>query len=319
MKFFAKQKVDAIGITSVTLQKILLFLMILSIFTLFNGGLFSFFLCLVGFLGAYRRHTGMLSAYVVISVLIIVLCFFAAFAGMVMMSNGDYYDYDYSSEYIDSSSSFSSSDVSSSSDFGFSSSSLSSSSINPERPRMMLHKLARTISSFVGAGSQSSESSSNEFFEESSESSSSYGSFDYSYSDDDLTGIIFMSVVVLVIGFFIAYLKVYSIVLAWRMRKLILTEKLSPLPTKDTNVHEFAPANTSCAVDVETPAAPVAPFQTAAPMFAPGFAPYPYGMPMMYPPHMQGQQFQNPHHMMFGQQPVFYTYAPVEQTENEKL
>lgn len=58
--------------------------------------------------------------------------------------------------------------------------------------------------------------------------------------------------------------------------------------SKDTQVHEFAPANTSCAVDGE---APVAPFQPS-PMFAPGFAPYPYGMPMMMPPHMQGQQQQ---------------------------
>jgi hypothetical protein len=55
----------------------------------------------------------------------------------------------------------------------------------------------------------------------------------------------------------------------------------------------------------------------------------------MMPPHMQGvQQFQGqlpgqqqsqgpqfPHHVMFGQQPVFYTYAPMPQTppSEEKL
>jgi len=292
MKFFAKQKQDAVGVTAVTLQKILLFLMILSLFTVFNGGFFSFFLCLIGFLGAYRRHTGMLTAYVTISVVLIVLCFFIAFTGMVMVTSDDYV-YDYSSS---------------------SSEGLTATDSNQGSMYKLQRAIGRKLSALGGAGSQSASSSE-------SHSSDSYNgaSMEYdSYEEDDVTGIIFLSIVVLVIGFFLAYLKVYSMVLAWRLRKMIFAAATA-LPTTEEKqqVHEFAPANTSCAVENTVPPAPMAPFQPA-PYFAPGFAPYPYPMPMMMPPHMQGQPGQIPHHVMFGQQPVFYTYAPTPQSE-EKL
>jgi len=151
-------------------------------------------------------------------------------------------------------------------------------------------------------------------------SSSSY------YEDDTTFGLIFLLIVVMIFAFFLAYLKVYSVVLAWRLRKMILTTPATPLPTSDVTpqTHEFAPTNTSCAVpETEAPLPPVSPFQPG-PLFAPGFAPYPYAMPVMTPPQMQGHfqgqlQSQFPHHhVMFGQQPVFYTYAPAPQAE-EKL
>lgn len=257
---------------------------------------------------------------------------FFALGGMFMMSSNGY-EYEYSSssaEFI----------VASSSDYNdLSSSSVSSSSdiISPERPTQKLRKFVASLMGAAGSQSSSSESSENIQSSDStvaSEGSNSHTwvgsdsfSYDsYSFEDENLTGIIFLSVVVMIIGFFLAYLKVYSLVLAWKLRKMIITERLTPLPstTKDSQVHEFAPSNTSCAVEVETPttpAAPVAPFQPVnmmnmgAPMFAPGFAPYPY---MMVPPQQGQQQFQYPHHMMFGQQPVFYTYAPSEQPA-EKL
>lgn len=315
MKFFAKQKVDAVGVTSVTLQKILLFLMILSLFTVFSGGFFSFFLCLIGFLGAYKRSTGMLGAYVTISVVLIVLCFFVALSGVFMMSSEDY-TYDYSSS--------SAAAAAASSD----------SSLTADAPQRM-HKLQKLfIRTFVpsaapSAGSEASQQSS----ESSQHGSDAYfpggASDSYNYeSDDAFTGIIFLSVVVMVIGFLLAYLKIYSLVLAWRLRKMIFAAAISLPTTEEPQVHEFPAANTSCAVESEvSPPAPVAPFQPApGPIFAPGFAPYPYAMPMMMPQQFQGQgQFQGqfpgqyPHHVMFGQQPVFYTYAPMTPNSEEKM
>lgn len=296
MKFFAKQKVDQIGITAVSLQKILIFLMILSLFTMFNGGFFSFFLCLIGFIGAYRRSSGMLTAYVSISVVIIVLCSVVAISSIFVVSSDDYV-YEMSSSSSSSSSEFAQTNI-----------------------RKLQTLVARKLSA-IGSESSSAHSSESSQSSESSDSisiGSSSSSNSFYFEDDDATfGLIFLLIVVMIFAFFLAYIKVYSVVLAWRLRKMICAAATA-LPTTDVapQTHEFAPANTSCAIP-ETEAAPVAPFQPA-PLFAPGFAPYPYAMPMM-PPQMQGQfQGQFPHHVMFGQQPVFYTYAPMTRPESEE-
>eukprot|EP00026_Physarum_polycephalum_P012693 Phypoly_transcript_13020.p1 GENE.Phypoly_transcript_13020~~Phypoly_transcript_13020.p1 ORF type:complete len:325 (+),score=46.18 Phypoly_transcript_13020:53-976(+) len=305
MKFFAKQKVDQIGITAVTLQKILLFLMILSIFTMFNGGFFSFFLCLIGFIGAYKRSSGMLTAYVSISVVLIVLCSIVAISSIFVVSSDDYV-YDYSS-------SSSSSPVA------------SGSADKPVFAQGNMHKIQRLFARKLSAiGSESNSASASESSDSVASSSPTWStstSYSYDEEDDATFGLIFLLIVVMIFAFFLAYIKVYSVVLAWRLRKMILTAATS-LPVTDvapTQTHEFSPANTSCAVpETEAPVPPpVAPFQTA-PLFAPGFAPYPYGMPMMHP-QMQAQfQGQFPHHVMFGQQPVFYTYAPMPQSPSEE-
>jgi len=305
MKFFAKQKVDQIGITAVTLQKILLFLMILSIFTMFNGGFFSFFLCLIGFIGAYKRSSGMLTAYVSISIVLIVLCSVVALSSIFIVSSDDYV-YEYSSS-------------------SSSSHAASGSADKPVFAQGNLHIIQRLFArklSAIGSESNSASASESDSVVSSPPNTwSSSTSYSYDEQDDATFGLIFLLIVVMIFAFFLAYIKVYSVVLAWRLRKMILTAATS-LPVTDvapTQTHEFAPANTSCAVpETEAPVPPpVAPFQTA-PLFAPGFAPYPYGMPMM-PPQMQGQfQGQFPHHVMFGQQPVFYTYAPMPQPPAEE-
>lgn len=295
MKFFAKQKVDQIGITAVTLQKILLFLMILSLFTIFNGGFFSFLLCLIGFIGAYKRSPGLLTAYVSISVVLIVLCSVVAISSIFMVTSDDNV-YEYSSAAAAS----------------------SSSEIKPDYTQGSVYRLQKIFArklSAIGSESNSVGSSESSDSVVSSPPNPNGGGYtdSYSYEDDDATGMIFLLIVVMILAFFLAYLKIYSLVLSWRLRKMILTAATS-LPTSESSpqTHEFAPTNTSCAVpDNETHPAPVSPFHPA-PVFAPGFAPYPYSMPMMMPP--QGQfQGQFPHHVMFGQQPVFYTYAPMNQ------
>lgn len=254
----------------------------------------------------------MLTAYFSISVILIVLCAIIAISS-VFMASSDTYEY--------SSSSSSSSDA------------FKANTVHGSVAR--LHNIARRLAS-IGSESSSKSSSESSVSDSNANPSSpdnnDSSSYSYSYSDEEdfATGMIFLFVVVLVLAFFLAYCKIYSLVLAWRLRKMILAAAIS-LPTEAPQSHEFAPADTSCAVpDSELPA-PAMPFQHA-PAFAPGFAPYPYpysmGMPMMMPPHMQGQQFQQfqgqpfqpfpgqqfpgqfPHHVMFGQQPVFYTYAP---------
>jgi hypothetical protein len=297
MKFFEKQRVDLVGTTSVTLQKILIFLMLLSVFTLFNGGLFSFLLCLLGFVGAYKKHTGLLRAYVTISVALMVIAFvFALVATFSVVGNTDY-------EYYSSSSS---ENVHAYSKFG------------------QIKSMIRSMGSSSSAAPTDSSNAVNSSVESSSNDiippPAASDNFSSSYYEEDYTVFIFLAIVVMVLAFFVVYLKIYSLVLAHRLRKLILLSKES-LPTSTENTHEFTPANTSCAVpnENETPApVPTSPMfaHPPTPSFTPGFAPYPYPypyppmMPMMHP-QMGGQQM--PHHVMYGQQPIFYTYAPMPQ------
>lgn len=305
MKFFAKQKVDQIGVTAVTLQKLLLFLMVLSLFTVFNGGLFSFLLCLIGFIGAYKRSPGLLAAYVSISIVLIALCSVVAVSSILMVTSDDYV-YEYSSDF--SSSSTSSSDI-------------KASDYNGGNVYKFQKLLSRKL---YGAGSQSASESSDSVVSSTpnlpnGNSNSLYGD-SYSMEEDDTTGFIFLLIVVMLLAFFLAYLKIYSLVLSWRLRKMILCTA-NTLPVSEPQTHNFPATNTSCAEQEQPTGEPVAPFHPAPPMFAPGFAPYPYGMPFMAPPQFPGQQ-QFPHHVMFGQQPVFYTYAPMNPTpsaEDEKL
>jgi hypothetical protein len=292
MKFFEKQKVDLVGTTSVTLQKILIFLMLLSVFTLFNGGLFSFLLCLLGFVGAYKKHTGLLRAYVTISVALMVIAFvFALVATFSVVGNTDY-------EYYSSSS-------------------------GEMSAYSKMDSIKSMVRKYTGSSSSSSSSESSSSVDSSSSMtidppmSASAESSSTSYYEEDYTVFIFMAIVVMVLAFFVVYLKIYSLVLAHRLRKLILVSKESlPTSTENTQVHEFTPANTSCAVPETTPAptSPVFPQHPPTPIFSPGFAPYPYHYPypmMPMSPQMGGQGL--PPHVMYGQQPVYYTYAPMPQ------
>lgn len=267
---------------------------------MFNGGFFSFLLCLIGFIGAYKRSTGMLTAYVSISVILIVLCSIVAISS-IFVASSDSNVYDYSSAAVAGS---------------VANSASVASSDKPVDNEGGMHRLQRLVArklSAIGSESDAKETSDSVVSSPTNTNWNSTDSYSYTESDNGTFGLIFLLIVVMIFAFFLAYLKVYSVVLAWRLRKMILTTATSLPTTTDvapTQTHEFAPANTSCAVPESE--APVAPFQPApifAPGYAPGYAPYPYAMPMMVPP----QQGQYPHHVMFGQQPVFYTYAPMPQ------
>jgi len=306
MKFFDKQKVDQIGVTSVALQKILVFLLLLSLFTLFNGGLLSFILCLIGFIGAYKRHTGLLRAYVTISVALIIIAFvFALIASFSALSSSDYEEY--------SSSSSGSEYYSYSNTAKFSA---ATKTLYRKWNPLPTPSPGPTPSTSSNAPSDEPTSSS---FEAPPVPSTS------EYVEEDYTVFIFLAIAVMVLAFFVVYLKIFSLVLAYRLRKMILVAATLPTTTENTQTHEFAPANTSCAVpQQESEEAPPMPPANPLPFtqFTPGFAPYPYSypypmMPMM--PNAGNQQL--PPHVMYGQQPIFYTYAPVptQAPASEKL
>lgn len=235
-------------------------------------------------MGAYKRSPGLLRAYFSISIALIIVAF--VFAIVTTVGSLNHHDHDeYSSDATSSGSYTSNSKFTHAKVFMRRFTSSESSDSNPSNPTSM-------------------------------DTSSQYESF----SDYAVVALVLLALAVVVIGFILIYLKIYSLVLAFRLRKMILlaastlpttNPTTSSTPTDSTQVHEFAPSNTSCGVPQEAPLPPPPfPVQFQNPyMFSPGFAPYPYPMPMA-PQNMQaGQQF--PHQVMFGQQPVFYTYAPM--------
>jgi hypothetical protein len=88
-RFFANQKLDEAGIVGITLQKLLIFFMVIDAAAFFFGfSLFSSFMSLlfhfVVFMGVYRRRTGVLLLYVIFHVAFFIL---AAFALILVVSS----------------------------------------------------------------------------------------------------------------------------------------------------------------------------------------------------------------------------------------
>jgi len=329
MRFFEKQKVDQIGVTSVALQKILLFFMILSLLSLFNGGLISYVLCAIGFLGAYKRHPGLLRTYYVVSIALIVAVFILSIVAVAYVANGQdsYYN---SGELLASSSSSSSS---SSSDHPSANSTVYASTV-----RFSVF-VVRRLASYDGHKTEGSEQASSS----SSSSSFTFSSSDYYSppSDGELALYIAIFICAMIFAFVLIYLKVYSLVLAFRVRKMILAAAANSLPTTTVSEekHEFRATNTSCAIPETTPGAnPASPYPAAAaaargpmpptatfmpfqPMMMqppPAYYGYPPSMMMMHHPSMMGSLNNNDHQqqqpfppqMMYGQQPIYYSYGP---------
>jgi hypothetical protein len=92
--FFARQKVDEIGIYSVKLQKILIVLMVFNTLSLFLGGfssllgfLIEFILLWVCFIGAVKRSQRHLRAYVCINITIMIITIVVFFALIIMATS----------------------------------------------------------------------------------------------------------------------------------------------------------------------------------------------------------------------------------------
>lgn len=275
-RFFANQRLDEAGIVGVTLQKLLIFFMVIDAVAFFCGlSLFSSFMSLlfhfVVFMGVYRRRTGVLLLYVVFHVAVFILAAFALIfvVSSLMYINPEGYD-----------------DSSSSSDY-----------IVPNRTH---NYDLRSIFSYGYNYNYTGHNSTH--------NGGHYPRpIDYSSEDYEDQSLFAVSLVALLFSVIVLYCKILSVVLAHRMRKLLLSATVLPVsaPVETEAQHNFVP------VDYEKQ--PV--------LFPhPGFAYQPMVVSEdMYP----GQSAMMPAPFMYGQHPVFYGYAPENNNnnnnKNEKL
>jgi len=263
-----------------SLQKLLVFFMIIDAAWMvlgnsFFGPLLSFLFHFIVFSGVKNQRTGVLLVYVVLNV--IVLSFAAV--GMLFMI-GAMMTQD--PAYTDSSSS-----------------------------DMYLTPGIRSVfSSFSSSSSSDAPTPSILPYPVASDSMSSTSSSDsYDASDVFVAGSI-----VFLVSIIILYCKIYSVVLAARLRRLLLATPLLP-------VHVALPVDgvNSAADQSDSDSKPLLseqPTQDDASMYAhPGF--YPAQPQLFYPPNIQGNPSMMPPPFMYGQHPVFYTFAPAPPT-NEK-
>jgi len=221
--------IDEAGLLGVKLQRMLVFLIIFNLFGLFTGAflptMLTLLLLLTGYVGAYKRHTGMLMVYFSISLFCMVATVGLGLVAIV------YYQFVYAPQ----------------------------------------------------SDSQDSQGWN-------TYSSASVSSSQDAYNQGEISYAYWAIALAFVVTFVLTYVKVYSLMLAYRMRKVIL--------------RDAAPVH----VDrVEEGSAPVTP-QMFPQMFHGGympanasFNPEQAGQPMFYP--------------MAGQQPVFYTFAHPDQLQ----
>eukprot|EP01113_Clastostelium_recurvatum_P023737 TRINITY_DN282_c0_g1_i2.p1 TRINITY_DN282_c0_g1~~TRINITY_DN282_c0_g1_i2.p1 ORF type:complete len:350 (+),score=108.39 TRINITY_DN282_c0_g1_i2:45-1052(+) len=334
MSFFARQKVDEVGVVGVSLQKALIFLMVVAGTGFFVRGMFlmtllSIMILWAGFMGAYRRRPCLLAFYFWVNIFLYILSVVFAIVLIFVVLN--------SPQMNSSSSSSSDSQMSISSPvshlFGFpgenpfagsdSSSSSSSDSSDSESSS------AASGSSSAASGSSSAASDSSSSWSDSisesvssmSESwsasmSESWASMSSdSYEGPTMAVMIVISIVAMIFGFLVFFFKIYSLVLAYRMRKMILAQRaLTCAPTSNSCVDEEKANPGYPASSINTTSNDVAP-QAAAPAAAP--APQPVMMYMPYPYAQQGMQampMMSPYGQAYGQ-PVYYTYQPVPQNQ----
>jgi len=320
-KFFQSQKLDEAGLVGITLQKLLVFFMILDALWLFCG--YSFFASFMGilfhfvvFMGVYRRRTAVLLFYVVFHVAMFVLGALAIIlvvsALMYMpphaQSNSGDIDFNHSTTTNDTY-------VYAHPPGGIKD--LFSRFINGQN-RPANHTGFKPAPARPGKNNTHTAHPSNNkppahptpasfptpavspYFSSSADSSDSYMADDQS--------VFILSIGLLLISVVILYCKILSVVLAHRMRKLLLANNSS---TSNTPADTEAQRQPETAEPVYVPAAD---FENAHPLFSqPNFMPY---QPMVQAPQnfYPGQaSAMMPPPFMYGQQPVFYTFAPMPQ------
>jgi hypothetical protein len=134
--------------------------------------------------------------------------------------------------------------------------------------------------------------------------------------------IVIISFVAVVLAVLILFFKVYSVILAWKMRKILIANRrcssnpVSSPVCEDSKplINPGYPATSSVNGDVSMSVFPEQTQQQQQPQQMPMYMPYPYAFnPMMQG--MQGMQGQGQFPMVFNQngQPVFYSYQPMPQ------
>jgi len=313
MHFFQKQKYDAAGVLGVSLQKSIIFLMIVSSIGLFSSfgvlsTLFSMAILFTAFWGAYKRRPCLLSFYFWFNIVFGVLGFVVAiclvlFVFTTPMNNNVYANTSDDSSYA-----------------SVASSSSSSSSNTVVHPIFHTATLRQFASKFVAVPATPSNSTS--IYAASSSSSS----FEYSsYSEEQESTLIGVMVAIIVLSValsvLVTFFKIYSLILAFKMRKLLLTScsasachsraesKLVANPTypaytslnQDVVIPVHQTQTQGKVVEEASATAPAAPQQQPVMMYMP----YPYynqqangAMPMPMAMNQYGQ-------------PVYYTYQPM--------
>jgi len=273
MKFFTNQKQDEAGVVGISLQKIIIFFMVIdSIFFCLGGNLGSFLSFIyhaIVLMGVYRRRTCVLMLYVIFNVMIFAMTAFVIILAIVMITM--------TSSQIDT----------------------SSDQYTPSGNSQSTHY--NTVSSMVRRT----------WFTNSTASDASSSMESPSQVDADAQTIYIALLIVILASSVLVYFKVLSTVLAHRMRKILLSAN-NGLPV-------YTAVPTEPASD-EKPHHEEDPAFDAAQQY-PGFIPYHPSMQQQgFYPNIQGA----PHAMMpppfmYGQHPVFYTFAPPPpQPNNEK-
>jgi len=278
-RFFANQKLDEAGIVGITLQKLLIFFMVLDAASFFFGlSFFSSFMSLlfhfVVFMGVYRRRTAVLLLYVIFHVAVFIL---AAFLLILFVSSVMYVQPGYDSG----------------SNEGIPQNYPTNDTIYDMRALRSYFDFIPTNTTvkhptnYQSSGSVSSEST----------------SYEYSSDEGYSQSFFLLSVIVLLVSVILLYCKILSVVLAYKMRKLLLAPTVLPVSRPETEVQQ----------NVAEPTYIPADFENNAPIFTqPGFA----YQPMFQQP---GQSPMMPPPFMYGQHPVFYSYGPVPTNNNEKV
>jgi hypothetical protein len=276
---------DEIGLIGRRLKGLLSCLMFVNVVEFGMGGgaiaVMGFIWNLVGFMGAHKRHPRLLGAYFFTSILCFMFFFFLYFFAFATLSFGGEGPQDFSSSSSSSSSATASFTASASSHWIANGNNI---------PSFAYRKL------FQAATDSSSSSSSSEVPPPSPDATSSG-----SQMIGTLDIVLVISLVVLVILF--VYIKIMSLYLAYKMRKLILIQQMNYLPV---NVEYVASQeeNENAPLTHAVPA-PMNENNGAYPFMQPNFIPAPY------PFQMQGAPSVVPPPIMFGQHPIFYGYNPM--------
>jgi len=268
-RFFASQKLDEAGVVGIALQKLLVFFMVIDAVSYFCGfylfsPVTSFLFHLIVFVGAYKRRTAVLLIYVVYKIISLMLAFVAVFSIVSsVMCNEVVYE----------------------------SGSSSDATIPVPSPRNF-----RTVFDLAKANSTHPTHHNIPSFSSASSSSSSDASGEQAMDQS----VVLIGVMVFIIAVFVLYCKILSIVLAHRMRKLLLVPAV--LPTSQ-------PIEEKQQIETEPTFIP-ADYENNFPIFTqPGFA---------YQPMVPGQSPMMPPPFMYGQHPVFYTYGPPSSTTSDE-
>lgn len=278
-RFFKNQNLDEAGIVGITLQKLLIFFMVLDGAAFFFGfSLFSSFMSLlfhfVVFMGVYRRRTGVLLLYVIFHVVFFIL---AAFALILVVSSLMYL----------------SSEVQQPTDMHHNSTFVHGRNHTSTNP---LYDLTSFFTNGYGYAPQNATVATSAPNPPHHSGESSEVQVGQSF--------FIVSILALLLSVIVLYCKILSVVLAHRMRKLILAPALPVSRPVETEAKQTESEPTFVPAD----------YENNVPLFGqPGFAYQPMVPQNMYPG--QSAMMQAP--FMYGQHPVFYSYAPAP--NNEKL